>query len=141
MSGAPFGVPCPAGTVKTEKTAGTPGLPGKVAPNLYRHRLNGTYCGGKKITGKRTIHALRTAHRTTANIALREWLAALGLTARAARQTAAPSSPPPSLFDREARFQFRQPRPRRVHQRPQPLQLRVHIKHQVPARDGHGSRV
>ena len=45
------------------------------------------------------------------------------------------------LFDREARFQFRQPRPRRVHQRPQPLQLRVHVKHQAPARDGHGSRV
>ena len=45
------------------------------------------------------------------------------------------------LFDREARFQFRQPRPRRVHQRPQPLQLRVHVKHQLPARDGRGSRV
>ena len=66
--------------MKTEKTAGTPGLPAKVAPNRYRHRLNGTYCGGKKIAGKRTIHALGTANRTTANIALREWLAALGKT-------------------------------------------------------------
>ena len=45
------------------------------------------------------------------------------------------------LFDPEPRFRFRPPRPRRIHHRPQPLQLRVHVKHQVPACDGHGSRV
>ncbi len=66
--------------MKTEKTAGTLGLLDKVAANLYRHRINGTYYGRKKIAGKRTIHALGTANRTTANIALREWLAALGKT-------------------------------------------------------------
>ena len=55
----PFGAPCPAGTMKTEKTAGTLGLLAKVGPNLYRHRLNGTYYGRKKIAGKRTIHGLR----------------------------------------------------------------------------------
>lgn len=50
------------------------GLYERVAPNLYRHSLNGRYYGVKKISGKRKERSLKTSDRQIANRRLREWL-------------------------------------------------------------------
>ena len=46
----------------------------RVAPNLFRHRENGSYYGMKKLAGRRVISALETADRKTADGKLAEWL-------------------------------------------------------------------
>ncbi len=59
------------------KTLGTRELLDNVAPNLYRHRLTGTYYGRKKIAGKIRDRALETSDRKTADGKLRAWLDSL----------------------------------------------------------------
>jgi integrase len=56
------------------KNRGTFALLETVAPNLFRHRENQSYWGVKKIGGKRTVHALETTDRKTADGKLAEWL-------------------------------------------------------------------
>ena len=48
---------------QVQKPRGTRELLENVAPNLYRHRDNGSYYGIKKIAGKIKSHALHTADR------------------------------------------------------------------------------
>ena len=72
--------PILCGTMKTKsegKNRGTFALLENVAPNLFRHRGNQSYWGVKKMNGKRTVHALDTADRKTADGKLSEWLADL----------------------------------------------------------------
>ena len=75
---APFGGPYARIAMKnsthTGKPQGTRDLIENVAPNLFRHRENGSYYGMKKIAGRRAIHALETADRKTADGKLTEWL-------------------------------------------------------------------
>lgn len=59
----------PAGTRELLDPTGT--------PNLYRHRVNDTYYGIKKVAGRRHVHSLDTMHRVTANNLLREWIISL----------------------------------------------------------------
>ena len=61
-------------TKHTGKPRGTRDLIENVAPNLFRHRENGSYYGMSKIAGRRVIHALETADRKTADGKLNEWL-------------------------------------------------------------------
>ena len=49
------------------KSRGTFALLDNVAPNLFRHCENQSYWGVKKMNGKRTVHALDTADRKTAD--------------------------------------------------------------------------
>jgi integrase len=46
-------------------------------PGLYRHTVNDTYYGIKKISGKRKEHSLDTTDRKVAEKRLKEWLASL----------------------------------------------------------------
>lgn len=50
----------------------------KVAPNLYRHALNGRYYGVKKFRGKRKERSLKTSDRKIAERRLKEWIGNLG---------------------------------------------------------------
>jgi integrase len=59
------------------KSRGTFALLDNVAPNLFRHSENQSYWGVKKMNGRRTVHALDTADRKTADGKLSEWLADL----------------------------------------------------------------
>ena len=59
---------------QVQKPWGTRELLENIAPNLYRHRENGSYYGIKKIAGKIKSHALHTADRKTADGKLRTWL-------------------------------------------------------------------
>lgn len=43
-------------------------------PNLFRHKLNGTYYGKKKVGGKRKDHSLATTDRKIAERKLSEWI-------------------------------------------------------------------
>lgn len=61
-------------TVASSKSRGTFALLENVAPNLYRHRANQSYWGFKKMNGRRTVHALETTDRKTADGKLAEWL-------------------------------------------------------------------
>ena len=61
-------------TPDAKKSRGTFALLDNVAPNLFRHRKNLSYWGVKKMNGKRTVHALETADRKTADGKLTEWL-------------------------------------------------------------------
>ena len=65
---------------QVQKPRGTRELLENVAPNLYRHRDNGSYYGIKKIAGKIKSHALHTADRKTADGKLRKWLDGLAET-------------------------------------------------------------
>ncbi len=74
---APGGSPYAPGTMKklgTSKHRGTFAFLDNVAPNLFRHRENHSYWGVRKMNGKRTVHALRTTDRKTANGKLADWL-------------------------------------------------------------------
>lgn len=71
--------------ITPKKTTGTYELLERVAPNLYRHRINRTYYGIKKVNGNRKSHALGpqgrpTMDRKLADRFLREWLASLDQT-------------------------------------------------------------
>ena len=46
-------------------------------PGLYRHTVNQTYYGIKKIAGKRKEHSLDTADRKIAERRLKEWIETL----------------------------------------------------------------
>ena len=75
---APFGSPYTSVHMNTRlatKHRGTFALLDNVAPNLFRHRENQSYWGVKKMNGKRTVRALNTADRKTADGKLSEWLA------------------------------------------------------------------
>ena len=61
-------------TAGTSKHRGTFAFLENVAPNLFRHRENHSYWGIKKTNGKRTVHALGTTDRKTANGKLADWL-------------------------------------------------------------------
>ena len=61
-------------TTGDKKSRGTFAFLENVAPNLFRHRKNLSYWGVKKMNGKRTVHALETADRKTADGKLVEWL-------------------------------------------------------------------
>jgi hypothetical protein len=43
-------------------------------PCLYRHRVNGTYYGVKKISGKRKEHGLKSTERKLAERKLKGWI-------------------------------------------------------------------
>jgi hypothetical protein len=58
----------------TEKPLTTRQALENVAPNLFRHKLNGNYYGIRKVAGKKKSHALGTADRGTANRELKDWL-------------------------------------------------------------------
>jgi integrase len=47
-------------------------------PCLYRHKLNDTYYGIKKVSGKRKEHSLQTTDRKIAERKLAEWIKGLG---------------------------------------------------------------
>ncbi len=47
-------------------------------PNLYRHKLNGTYYGIRKLGDKRKEHSLQTTDRKIAERKLAEWIKNLG---------------------------------------------------------------
>jgi hypothetical protein len=67
-------------TMKTQsegKNRGTFAMLDNVAPNLFRHSGNQSYWGVKKMNGKRTVRALDTVDRKTADGKLSEWLADL----------------------------------------------------------------
>ena len=53
--------------MKKNVVRGTRELLDRVAPNLFRHRENGSYYGMKKLAGRRVIAALETADRKTAD--------------------------------------------------------------------------
>jgi len=59
------------------KNRGTFAMLDNVAPNLFRHSGNQSYWGVKKMNGKRTVRALETVDRKTADGKLSEWLADL----------------------------------------------------------------
>ena len=61
-------------TAGTSKNRGTFAFLENVAPNLFRHRENQSYWGVKKMNGRRTVHALETTDRKTADGKLAEWL-------------------------------------------------------------------
>lgn len=61
-------------TIGFKKRRGTFAFLETVAPNLFRHRENQSYWGVKKMNGKRTVHALETTDRKTADGKLAEWL-------------------------------------------------------------------
>ena len=46
-------------------------------PCLYRHKVNDTYYGVKKISGKRKEHSLKTTERKLAERKLKGWIADL----------------------------------------------------------------
>jgi hypothetical protein len=46
-------------------------------PCLYRHRLNASYYGIKKVSGKRKEHSLQTTDRKIAERKLAEWVKSL----------------------------------------------------------------
>jgi len=60
--------------MKNNAVRGTRELIDRVAPNLFRHRENGSYYGMKKLAGRRVIAALETADRKTADGKLADWL-------------------------------------------------------------------
>ena len=62
------------GRMKNNAVRGTRELIDRVAPNLFRHRENGSYYGMKKLAGRRVITALETADRKTADGKLADWL-------------------------------------------------------------------
>ncbi len=68
------GGPYTQGRMKKNVVRGTRELLDRVAPNLFRHRENGSYYGMKKLAGRRVIAALETADRKTADGKLAEWL-------------------------------------------------------------------
>jgi hypothetical protein len=47
-------------------------------PCLYRHKLNGTYYGIKKFSGKRKEHSLQTTDRKIAERKLAHWVKSIG---------------------------------------------------------------
>ncbi len=61
-------------TAGTSEQRGTFAFLENVALNLFRHRENDSYWGIKKTNGKRTVHALGTTDRKTANGKLADWL-------------------------------------------------------------------
>ncbi len=61
-------------TIGRNSNRGTFAFLENVAPNLYRHRVNQSYWGVKKMNGRRAVHALETADRKTADGKLAEWL-------------------------------------------------------------------
>ena len=63
--------------MKKDVVRGTRESLDRVAPNLFRHRENGSYYGMKKLTGRRVFAALETADRRTADGKLTEWLGGL----------------------------------------------------------------
>ncbi len=57
-------------------------------PCLYRHKINETYYGIKKLRGKRKEHSLDTTDRKTAERSLEKWLKRLDrVDAEAAKTT------------------------------------------------------
>ncbi len=67
-------------TETTNKRPSTRQLLDKIpnVPSLYRHSVNGTYYGIKKIAGKRKEHSLDTTDRKIAERKLRAWITGLG---------------------------------------------------------------
>ncbi len=66
-------------TETTNKRPSTRQLLDKIpnVPSLYRHSVNGTYYGIKKLAGKRKEHSLDTADRKIAERKLRVWISDL----------------------------------------------------------------
>ena len=64
----------------TQPRRSTYQLLGKIpnVPCLYRHTVNGTYYGVKKLARKRKEHSLDTTDRKLAERRLKDWLAGLG---------------------------------------------------------------
>ena len=59
-------------------------------PSLYRHSVNGTYYGIKKVSGKKKSHSLDTTDRKIAERRLKDWLQDLDkIDAEAAKTTLA----------------------------------------------------
>jgi integrase len=74
MAVASNGGPYTLGRMRKSVVRGTRELLDRVAPNLFRHRENGSYYGMKKSAGRRVISALETADRKTAEGKLAAWL-------------------------------------------------------------------
>ena len=56
-------------------------------PCLYRHKLNDTYYGIKKLAGKRKEHSLQTSDRKLAERKLADWIKGLDKIDEAAERT------------------------------------------------------